>query len=64
MGRQSGDRPPGEMDAVGRRRQNAGDAAQQRRLAGAVGADDRHRPTLLDFEIDIEKNLEIPIEGR
>ena len=41
---------------------SAGDGAQQRGLAAAVGADDRRRSALLDRERDLEERLEVAVE--
>ena len=42
--------------------ERAGDRAQERRLAGAVGADDGDGLALLDGDIDIEQRLEVTVE--
>jgi hypothetical protein len=56
--------PAAEDDAFGRRRQQADKGFQERRLAGAVGADDGERLTVLELEVDAVKRLEVPIERR
>ena len=42
----------------------AGDGAQKRGLAGAIGADDGDCLALLDRDVDVEQRLEVAIEGR
>ena len=58
------DRLAVEHHALGRGRQRAGNRAQKRGLAGAVGADDGDRLALLDGHIDVEQRLEVAVEGR
>ena len=53
-----------EQHALGRGFQSAGHSAEERRLAGAVGADDGNRLALLDRYIDAEQGLEITVKGR
>jgi len=53
-----------EHHRVRRGQQCAGNSAQERRLAGAVGADDGHGLALLDRHIDIEQRLEVAVESR
>ncbi len=43
---------------------SAGDGAQQRRLAGAVGADDGERLAGIETDVDAEQRLEVAVEGR
>ena len=61
---QRADGPAVEADGVGRVPYDAGDGAEQRRLAGAVGADDRHRLARLEHHVDAEQRLEIAVAGR
>ena len=42
--------------------EHAGNRLEQRRFAGAVGADDRERLTLFDLERDGEERLEVLVE--
>ena len=58
------DRLAVEHHHVGRGRQRAGDRAQKRGLAGAVGADDGDGLALLDGDVDIEQRLEVAVERR
>ena len=51
-----------EADASGARRFNAGDCADQRGLAGAVGADDRHNMAFWDFDRDAVERLRVSVE--
>jgi hypothetical protein len=53
MRRQAGDVLSAEMDRAGARQECAGDGAQRRRLAGAVGADQCDDLTLRDMKTDI-----------
>src|SRR4030095_2083904 len=53
-----------ERDPVGRRGEQPGDRFQERGLAGAVRADDRHRFAGMDLEVDAEQRLEVAVEGR
>ena len=57
------DRLTVEHHHLRRSRQSAGDRAQKRGLAGAVGADDGDRLALLDGDIDVEQRLEVAVEG-
>ena len=50
-----------EGDAARRDRMRAGDGAQKRGLAGAVGADQRDRLALLDAEADAAHGLELAV---
>ncbi len=52
-----------EQNTVGHCRQQAGECAQQRRLAGAVGADQADHLTPRNGDIDTEQGLEIAVEG-
>ena len=47
-----------EQDAAAGRQMRAGDRPQQRRLAGAVGADQRQRLAALDAEADVAHRLQ------
>ena len=58
------DRLAVEHHHVGRGRQRAGNRAQERGLAGAVGADDGDGLALLDSDVDIEQRLEVAVERR
>ena len=51
--RRAGDVAPVEHDAAGARRELPGQEIEQRRLAGAVGADDRVQAAGLDAQADI-----------
>src|SRR5436853_253199 len=51
-GRQHGDVLAGEADEAGVGPQLAGELRDERRLAGAVGADERQRLALGDVEVD------------
>ena len=63
MGVRLADRPAVEMTMSGGHRQQPGDRAQERALAGAVGADDGDRLALVDLDVDVEQRLEVAIEG-
>src|SRR5262249_57507032 len=52
-----------EQDRVAARAHRTGDAPEQRRLAGAVRADDGDGLTGGDLERDAEQRLEVAIEG-
>ena len=59
---------PGQRRAVEREgarahRQHAGDHPQQRRLAGAVGADDGHRLAALHAKPDVPQRGEVAVAG-
>ena len=42
-------------------RDQAGDRLEQRRLAGAVGAEQRHDLALVDLEVDVEQHLHVAV---
>ena len=47
---------------AGARTLQAGDRAQERRLAAAVGADEGERHAFFDLERDLEQGLEVAVE--
>src|SRR6516165_3007872 len=53
IGREPGDLASIEQDVPGRRPQHAGQAVEERALAGAVRADDRADLVATDFEVDL-----------
>src|SRR6185437_178304 len=63
MRRQSGDVAALEDDAAGAGARLAADRHEQRRLAGAVGADEADDLTLIDREIDAFQRLDIAVGG-
>ena len=62
MARPAGDIGAAEQDAAARRPQHAGDGADQRGLAGAVGADDGDDRALLDVERHAVERLRVAVE--
>ena len=61
--RSAADRHAMKHDGVVADRHRAGDAFQQRRFAGAVGADHRHHLALGDAHRDAEQRLEVAVMG-
>jgi hypothetical protein len=53
-----------ETDLASTHHDQLGDHPQERGLAGAIGADHRHRLTGLDLERDAEQGLEGAVAGR
>ena len=53
VGRHCGDVAAGETDAPRARRDTSADKADERRLSGAVGSDDRADLALFDRQVDI-----------
>ena len=62
MARPTGDVGAPEDDAAARRAMHAGDGADQRRLAGAVGAHDGDDAARLDVEGDAIERLRVAVE--
>src|SRR5262249_61837379 len=62
VARQAGDVVAAEKDAAGARRLDAGNRADQARLAGTVGADNGDELTLLGADRDAVQSLGIAIE--
>ena len=54
---------PSKVDAAGGRADQAGDGLQQRRLAGAVRADQRDDLALRDVEGDVVQHLDLAVAG-
>jgi hypothetical protein len=54
---------PAERDGAGGRRQQAGDGAQQRRLARAVGAEECDDFGTADTEIDAVHHADLAVAG-
>ena len=54
---------PSKTIASRPRRQQPGDAFEQRALAGAIGSDHRDRLAAADFEADAEQRLDVAIES-
>ena len=54
---------PSKTDVAGARRRQARDRAQRRRLAGAVGADQRDALALLDGQRDALERLDVAVVG-
>jgi hypothetical protein len=61
--RQAGDVLAVEQDAAGGAQRRAAHGHQQRGLAGAVGADQRHDLAGLDLEVDAAQRLDAPVAG-
>src|SRR5262249_3078220 len=62
-GGKAGDVRAVEADAAHARLRRAADRHQQRRLSGAVGADQGHDLALVDGQIDAMQRLDMAIEG-
>ena len=56
------DGPAAECHHIGAAGKRAGECAQERGLAGAVGADNGHGFASLDRDVDIEQRLEVAVE--
>ncbi|MEZ5208836.1 MAG: hypothetical protein R2690_18110 [Acidimicrobiales bacterium] len=50
-----------EDDGAGVGLDHAGDGLQQGRLAGAVGAEQRHDLALVDLDVDVEEDLDVAV---
>ena len=61
VGGEARDLAPIEPDAAGRGPVQPGQGSQQRRLAGAVGADHRHRLAGGQGETDVGQGLELAV---
>jgi hypothetical protein len=62
VARQAGDVAAPEADGPGARALDAGDGADQARLAGAVGPDDGDKLALLHHERDAVQRLRVAVE--
>ena len=62
VARPAGDIEPAEIDVAARRFVHAGDGADERGLAGAVGADDGDDGALLDLERNAVERLGVAVE--
>ena len=61
LGVEVGDVGAAEADAARRRQADAGDHLQQRRLAGAVRAEQRDHLAVVDGEVDVEQHLQLAV---
>ena len=61
--RKPADRLAGEAHRLARRRNEAGQGLQQRRFAGAVGADNGDGLAGLERDVDAVERLEVAVEG-
>ena len=61
-GRSPSIRSPGEMNRAGAEPPEACDGAEQRRLAGTVGPDQRYRLALVHLETDALQGMDVVVE--